>query len=243
MCLIVAAVGVSRRYPLILAANRDEHHERPTQAAAWWADAPHLLAGRDLLAGGTWLAVDRRGRVAAVTNIREAERRPGLRSRGSLVVGYFTGADSAGRYAARVVAEGGEFAPFNLLLIEDGSVHHASNRAGAAELGAGLHAFSNAPPGVEWPKVDTARAGIERLLDHDAPLEPLFTLLAERGAAATRETRYRAAHFIIGPEYGTRCSTVVLANENGELLFAERSFDAAGKPIREVRETFAVAAR
>ena len=91
MCLIVVALGAAPRYPLVVAANRDEQHARPTRAAAWWSDAPHVVGGRDLQAGGTWLAMDRRGRFAAVTNIRDPNRPIGLRSRGSLVADFLLG--------------------------------------------------------------------------------------------------------------------------------------------------------
>ena len=74
MCLIVVALGATPRYPLIVAANRDEQHARPTASAAWWTAPPGVFGGRDLLAGGTWLAVDRRGRFAAVTNVRDPTR-------------------------------------------------------------------------------------------------------------------------------------------------------------------------
>jgi uncharacterized protein with NRDE domain len=242
MCLIVIALCASPRYPLIVAANRDEAHERPTATARWWADAPLLLGGRDLAAGGTWLALDRRGRIAAVTNVREDPRRLGRRSRGALVTGFLAADAAAADYAAQAVERGGDFGPFNLLLVERSELHYASNRAGVARLGAGLHAFSNAPLGAEWPKVATARAGVERLLVDPAPLEPLFALLAERSDADEPEQRYRSSHFLIGPRYGTRCSTVVLADEAGCVTFCERSFDAAGRLSVEVRETFSVAA-
>jgi uncharacterized protein with NRDE domain len=238
MCLIVIALGVAPRYPLIVAANRDEQHGRPTDAAAWWTNSPRVFGGRDLLAGGSWLAVDRRGRLAAVTNIRETERRPGPRSRGVLVTDYLGAAHSAASYSARVVEQGAEFGPFNLLIVERNALYYASNRAGIATFGPGLHAFSNAPLGTDWPKITTARAGVERLLSSPAPTEPLFELLAERSDAATPEQRYRASHFMVGPRYGTRCSTVVLGDVDGNLTFVERSFDADGRPGVEVRESF-----
>ena len=94
MCLIVVGVGATPRYPLLVAANRDEQHSRAAAAAAWWPQPP-LLGGRDLQAGGAWLAVDRRGRFAAVTNIRDPQRRAAARSRGSLVADFFAGDASA----------------------------------------------------------------------------------------------------------------------------------------------------
>ena len=86
MCLVTFALGSSATYPLVFAANRDELHTRPTAEADWWPEPASILGGRDLLAGGSWLAVDRRGRLAAVTNIPSDEIRENARSRGDLVV-------------------------------------------------------------------------------------------------------------------------------------------------------------
>ena len=242
MCLIVVGVGATPRYPLLVAANRDEQHARPAAPAAWWPEPPRLLGGRDLQAGGAWLAVDRRGRFAAVTNIRDPDRRQGLRSRGSLVADFFAGADSAERYAARAISDGAEFGAFNLLVYDGHELWLASNRAPAVALGTGLHSFSNAPAGVEWPKTASARAGAERLLSQPTPVEPLFALLAERADSGPPEERYQRTHFVVGPVYGTRCSTVVLVDAAGRAAFAERTFDATGRLAAEVRESFEVEA-
>lgn len=242
MCLIVLALRATPRYPLIVAANRDEQHARPTASAAWWTEPPGLFGGRDLQAGGTWLAVDRRGRFAAVTNVRDADRRGDLRSRGSLVADFVAGAESAERYAASAVHAGAEFGAFNLLVYDGSELHFASNRAAAAPLGAALHAVSNGPAGTEWPKTVSARAGVERLLKAPAlvesPVEPLFALLAQRDAARPPEQTYRHAHFVVSAAYGTRCSTVVLIDDRRRLTFVERSFDSAGELLGEVRESF-----
>lgn len=240
MCLIVVAFGASPRHPLVIAANRDEQHARPTAPAAWWRELPHAFGGRDLAAGGTWLAVDRRGRFAAVTNIRDPGRRAAPRSRGALVAEFLGGDEPAESYAARVTASGADYGAFNLLIYDGASLAFASNRAPAARLGAGIHAFSNAPAGEEWPKTASARAGVERLLDEPAPLEPLFALLGDRNGAGTPEETYRRAHFVVSPVYGTRCSTVVLVDAAGRLTFAERSFGADGERNGEVRESFAL---
>ena len=90
MCLIVFAYRVHPAYPLLLASNRDEFHTRPTEPAGFWPDAPEVVGGRDLEGGGTWLAMDRRGRLAAVTKFRESGPAPveGSPSRGVLVADY-----------------------------------------------------------------------------------------------------------------------------------------------------------
>jgi len=240
MCLIVVGVGASARHPLLVAANRDEQHARPTLAAAWWQDAPQVLGGRDLAAGGTWLAIDDRGRFAAVTNIRDPQRPLALSSRGALVADFLTDGHSAAQYAARVVQGGAAFGAFNLLLFDGRELHFASNRAPAARLAIGLHVFSNAPPGTEWPKTATALHGAAALLENAAPVEPLFELLARRADGYEPERRVERAHFVVGPTYGTRCSTVVLVAADGHVTFAERTFDATGALTGEVRETFAL---
>jgi uncharacterized protein with NRDE domain len=240
MCLIVVAFGIGRRCPLLVAANRDELHARPTARASWWTEPPGIFGGRDLTAGGTWLAVDRRGRFAAVTNIRDSERRAGLRSRGALVTKFLAGSEQGERYAARAVESGADYGPFNLLVYDGRALHFASNRSPAAALGAGLHAYSNAPAGEKWPKTETARAGVERVLTRHSSIEPLFDLLAERDGVGLPEDVYRRAHFVVGPVYGTRCSTVLHLDDAGRLTFAERSFDVDGRLAGEVSETFAL---
>jgi uncharacterized protein with NRDE domain len=234
MCLIVVGLQAVPDYAFVVAANRDERHARPAARAAWWPARPPILGGRDLEAGGTWLAVDRLGRFAAVTNIRDRDGPPGLRSRGSLVVEYLSGAVSAERYAQRAAREGAELGAFNLVVYDGRELWFASNRAAPARLGAGLHAFSNAPAGVEWPKTATARSGAQALLTQRAPVDPLFALLAERDDSGAPER----THFVTGSTYGTRCSTVVLIDAERRATFAERSFDAAGSAVAEVRESF-----
>jgi uncharacterized protein with NRDE domain len=241
MCLVVAAVDASSRYELLFAANRDERHARPTAAAQWWPDLPHVLAGRDLVAFGTWLGVDRAGRLAAVTNFRETGPAPAAQSRGALVADYLCSPSSLDEFAAGLEARRGGFGPFSLLLRERGELRYLSNRAPPAELGAGVHALSNAAYGVEWPKVRSARAGMEQLLESRDAVDELFALLAERAPAASADELYLSSHFLAGPIYGTRSSTVVAIDRDAQLTFAERSFDASARLTGEVRVSFALA--
>ena len=240
MCLIVVALDRSTRYPFVVAANRDEQHARPTHTAAWWPELPNVFGGRDLRAGGSWLAVDRRGRMAAVTNVRDPPPEPAARSRGALVAEYLGGDDPALVYATRAARDGARFGAFNLLVFDGTELHYSSNRSAAAALGTGVHALSNAPREVEWPKIATAREGVVGLLAHAMPLEPLFELLTRRQDAGPFEERYRSAHFVVGSTYGTRSSTVVLRDNAGVVTFVERSFDAEGQRVGEVRETFSI---
>src|SRR5256886_17422440 len=89
MCLLVLAWQAAPRYRLVVAANRDEYHERPAAALAKWPPPAALIAGRDLRAQGAWLAVDRERRFGVVTNFRELQPpRPGAPSRGELIPRY-----------------------------------------------------------------------------------------------------------------------------------------------------------
>jgi uncharacterized protein with NRDE domain len=242
MCLVALGLDAAPGYSLMFCANRDERHARPSAAAGWWQDHRDVFGGRDLVAGGSWLAVDRRGRLAAVTNFRDAHAVAAPRSRGALVADFLAGAASLDDFAQTLDGRAADYGPFSLLLLDGAQLRCVSNRAPAASLGRGVHALSNAAYGVEWPKVRSARAGIEGLLASRMPLDALFELLAERGPPAQGDERYRTAHFIEGSTYGTRSSTVVLVDRAGVVTFAERSFDAAARLTGEVRETFKLGA-
>src|SRR5438552_8661246 len=111
MCLFLIAWKGHSEYPWVIAANRDEFYSRPAESARWWSAeasgvaasgvaasgvAAHILAGRDLEAGGTWLGVTRSGRFAALTIYRGAERRPDAPSRGALVADILRSHNSTG---------------------------------------------------------------------------------------------------------------------------------------------------
>lgn len=250
MCLLVAAWRVHTRYPLILAANRDEFHQRPTRPAHRWTDTPGVVGGRDLPAGGTWLAASR-GRVAAVTNVRGHGPEPAQpRSRGTLPVAFVTGTGAPSRTAATVRAEAGDYAGFNLLLADTAELALVSNRAeGTAVLAPGVHAVGNSAPGEDWPKARRASAELRRVLfdgaDDEALIAASFTLLSDETPAGDdelpdtgldRDTERRLSPvFIRGDAYGTRCSTVVLMDADGNVLLCERGFGPDGRALGETR--------
>src|SRR5690554_2025388 len=72
MCLIIVAINQVDNYPLVFLSNRDEFYQRPTKSMHWWKDED-VLAGKDLQAGGTWLAINSQQQFAAVTNYRDLE--------------------------------------------------------------------------------------------------------------------------------------------------------------------------
>jgi uncharacterized protein with NRDE domain len=243
MCLILFSWQSHPCYSLVLAANRDEFHQRPTAAANFWEDDPRILAGRDLQAGGTWLGVTRSGRFAAITNYREPLT-PGFpldRSRGDLVRNFLGGDQEPYSHAEELIPDGSNFQGFNLLLGVPGSLVYVSNRsAEPARVGTGSHGLSNHLLDTDWPKVHSGRERLDELLkDEEVDVEALFALLADRALTPGEipenlETRLAPEqlmkhYFIVSPVYGTRSSTVVLIGRNGGVKFMERQFDPEGK--------------
>lgn len=252
MCLAIAALGRSSRWPLVLAANRDEFHARPTRPAHWWDEG--IFGGRDLQAGGTWLAVTRDGRFALLTNVREPGRKdPAAPSRGALVPALLAPDAAFPATLAALTDPALGYNGFNLLAGSRTGWWWGSNRgARAFAPGAGPLGLSNAQLDTPWPKVVRTREAMERwLLQGSGDIEPLFAALADRTLAEDRllpstgvslewERRLSAA-FIVGESYGTRCSTVVSIDADGQLRFEERSFGPQGEPLGTVVETFPLA--
>lgn len=251
MCLIVVAHRAHPAHPLVVAANRDELHARPAAPAAWWSDAPEVLAGRDLHAGGTWMGITRIGRFAAVTNFREWPPEAGERSRGALVAGFLRGAAAPEAYAREVAAEGARYAGFNLLLGDGETMVYLSNRAeGVRVLEPGLYALSNHLLDTPWPKVRRARRAMEDALAAagDGWDAALWEMLADRVAAADDDLpdtglgRARelvlSPPFIAGAEYGTRASTVLTVAADGEVRLVERSVVPGQDGWTEARHAF-----
>lgn len=242
MCLIAVSLQQCAQYPFLLIANRDEFYSRPTRRAMFWPNHPDILAGCDELAGGTWLGVDRRGRFAAVTNFRDPRlRRPGARSRGTLVSSFLMERTPAATYLHEVHTARNHYNRFNLLLGDESGVFYYSSVLGDVRaLQEGLYGLSNHNLDTPWPKVQKAKRGLSRVLRKRASLqlEDLFQLLADTEIAADPllpDTgvglgweRTLSAVFVGSPAYGTRSSTVIVLDSTGELRFAERSFDAQG---------------
>ena len=246
MCLVVLAFGLDPEQPLVVAGNRDEFHARPTRDAGWWADKPDVLGGRDLQAGGTWLGLHRGGRFATVTNYRDADQPSArLRSRGELVTGFLESDLRPTAYLEQI--DGDAYAGFNLLVADTNSLAYLSNRGGGLrELGAGIYGLSNATLDTPWEKVERSKSVLSRLVETNSCNETeLMRLLNDRAKGPASEVKsdrlpFATAHaitapFIVMPDYGTRCSTVVRARRDGSWSFLERRFDPAGNASGESR--------
>lgn len=250
MCVIYLAFHAHPRFRLVVAANRDEFHDRPTAPLDAWEDEPGLIAGRDLRSGGTWMGVHAAGRFAALTNFREPlVPVPDAPSRGALVASYLADGGDPMQWLDALAPRAAVFAGFSLFVGDFESMGHYSNRgSGLTRLDPGIYAISNGLIGDAWPKVVRGRERFTKALasDGDGDLVPsLLEILADASAARDGELprtgvglereRMLSPIFIRGEEYGTRSSSVILAGTDGDGLFVERSFGPGGTK-RETRE-------
>lgn len=242
MCLILVAHQFRADLPLLLLANRDEFLDRATAPLGPWPGSPAVVAGRDLLAGGSWLGAGADGRWAAVTNVRDGERAaPGQPSRGWLVRDYLLGGELPETFSRRLAVRAGEYAGFNLLLGGGGAVWYVGNRgAPPCQLPPGVYGLSNGRLDSPWPKVERGKAALAGLAGEKSPaVESGFRLLCERETFADHQLpqtgvpihweRALSATFIAAPEhgYGTRSSTVLLQGAGGRTMVVERTYRRA----------------
>ena len=250
MCLILMAWQVHPDFPVVIAANRDEFHRRPTAAADWWPDRPSILAGRDLEAHGTWLGISLTGQIAALTNFRDpAQSKPHAPSRGGLVVEMLESRWSVAERLTQLRGVSERYAGFNLLCTDGRNVGvYESVPAAGHLLKSGIYGLSNHLLDTPWPKVERAKShlatALHRLPDDTALLE----LLRDDRVAADEELprtgvsleweRLLSSAFIVGDGYGTRSSTVIRIGVDGHVAFHEWTWRTDGSLSGEVRHEF-----
>jgi uncharacterized protein with NRDE domain len=252
MCLIVIGWRVHPDYPLVVAANRDEFLARPASPAHWWPDAPSILAGRDLEAGGTWLGITRGGRLAALTNYRDPTvRRPGAPSRGALVRDCLSTPDKVTATLERVAQVSAGYAGFNLL-VSDGTELgiHESTTGAVRLLDAGIYGLSNHLLDTPWPKVRLARERFEIAMTRLPSEEDFVHLLGDRTLAPDEHLpatgvspdweRWLSPAFIRAPGYGTRCTTLLTVRSDGNTRLRELTWHDDGSFASEVIHRFTI---
>jgi len=249
MCVLAFAWRAHRDWPLVLAGNRDERHDRPSLPLARWDDAPEVLGGRDLEGGGTWLGVSEQGRLAVVTNLRGfGPPRPEAPSRGRLARDLLVG---DGPYAHLSAAELDAFNPMNLIVVSEGRARFCSNRppSGVRTLESGIYGLSNGDLDEPWPKTRRLKAALADWLQGSGHAAgPLLDALADETRPADAELpstgldlereRLASPIFIRAEGYGTRCSTVVRIGREGRGEIVERRFGPKGEPAGETALKF-----
>lgn len=246
MCLIVFSYKQHRNYDLIFAANRDENYNRPTRAAQFWGEHPTLLAGKDLKAGGTWMGITKQGRIAALTNYRDPKiKKENPPSRGQLVLDFLKANDTPTDYLRNIHPKANQYMGFNLLTGTMDKLGYYSNQQGNVHhLDSGLYGLSNHLLDTPWPKVERAKNNLQQLItDKQISEQALFDLLADNHQASDDELpdtgipknieKKVSPIFIKSDDYGTRCSTIVLVDKNGNVTFNERRFKAGTMEVKD----------
>ena len=238
MCLIFLSLRQHPQYKLVVAANRDEFYARQTAPAAFWQDHPYVLGGRDLEAGGTWMGITRQGRISLITNYRDPQHiDPAAPSRGKLVSDFLTGHDTPDLYLKNIAGSGIRYNGFNLIVGDLNSLWYYSNyRDGVDEITPGLHGLSNHLLETPWPKVVRGKEKLATILQQTTITpEEIFELLYDDTQAADNLLpstgvsleleRRLSSMFIKSPNYGTRCSTVIMIDHSNDVYFSERVYD------------------
>ena len=252
MCLILFALNQHQDYPLIVIANRDEYYARPTQSAHWWPDAPDIFAGRDLEARGTWMGVNKNGRFAAVTNVREpGAYGPPRLSRGQLTSDFLSGYESAEVYLQNIESSADDYAGFNLLVGDSGGLYFFSNRnPGIRCIPPGIYGVSNGLFDESWPKLVSGKRALSSALKTSVENDSLMKILTDRVTAEDEQLpqtgvsvdieRLLSSRFIHSGDYGTRACSIVKFNQRRQIIFVEHNYDAAGRTEDNISEEFQI---
>ncbi|KXH87065.1 NRDE family protein [Sporosarcina sp. HYO08] len=238
MCLITLHLKEHPIYKLIVAANRDEFYNRPTAPAHFWEDEPTILAGRDLLKGGTWLGVTKTGKFAALTNFRApSEMMPKEKSRGEIVSNYLKNQIAPKDYLENIQKDQHLYPGFNILVGNPDDLYYYSNQLPTIEkVTPGTHALSNHLLNTPWPKALKSRSNLRNyvLANKSIDTDVLFDLLTDQEQAPDEQLpdtgiglnheRLLSPLFIQMPEYGTRSSSVLLIDQNNTITFVERTY-------------------
>ena len=234
MCLLGFLYKENPKYPFVFVSNRDELYTRETSAAHFWEELPHLLAGKDLEKGGSWLGISDTGDFAALTNVRDTAGNNSSKSRGDLIKSFFK---ERKKFQQNLV-NSNDYDGFNLIYGNMNNLFYHSNRSETRKkITKGVHVLSNAALNTQWPKVVHLKEGLEKLLvteDAEELVRKLFKIseadshfsdemLPDTGVGIELE-RILSPLFIKSEKYGTRSSTVILLDNENNCTFIERTY-------------------
>lgn len=256
MCIAYLSIKKHPEWPLFIAANRDEFHQRKALAAAPWENNPGIIAGIDGEAGGTWLGINKNGRFALLTNYRDIHSIiPDAPSRGYLVSEYLQGDTTALDYASAILTKAAQYNAFNLVVGSPDKSVYISNRGHQtepAELQPGSHVLSNHLMDTPWPKAERLRKALDSIELDFLPdqLPDIFDILRDNtrapdndlpntGLSLERE-RLLSSPFIVSPDYGTRCSTIIAVHKSGQSLFSEMTYNSMGQAVSQNKFDFLI---
>jgi len=253
MCLIFLSFNQHPKYPLIIAANRDEFFDRPASALEVWPEDKKIIAGKDLTGGGTWLGVTKSGYFAMLTNYRDmANIKTNAPTRGKLVLDYLAGEFDPSNYLQALNSSASNYNGYNIILGKlDDPWYYSNQNNKLYSLGTGLYGLSNALLDTKWPKVKNGKKTFESIISReDFKTEELLefmhnTVLApdeqlpETGIGHEKE-KLLSSMFIEMPGYGTRNTTILLKDYNNNVEIIERTFSHDAKSTSEEKFNFSI---
>jgi uncharacterized protein with NRDE domain len=255
MCLLLFSYQTTNMFPVVLLANRDEFHSRPTAPMHVWDDHPDILGGRDLKQGGTWFAVHKSGRFAALTNYRNpAMDKTDAPSRGQIIIDFLLSKEPAEPYLKSHKSDLARFNGFNLVCGDrDQLFWYSSKNNTHKKIPPGIHGLSNQDLNTPWPKVKTGKAALERALRSDGSIERFFTILSDTTLPKDQELpdtgvgleweRLLSPIFIQNPVYGTRSSLVMQIDHNGTIHVTERTHPQTDTTSHHTDQNFSITAQ
>lgn len=252
MCLITFAWDMHPKYKLILAANRDEFYHRATAATNFWEDHPDVLGGRDLQAGGTWMAISRNGRFAAVTNYRDPFNiRDNVNSRGEIPTQFLTEETPPKNHLQGLHEHSANYNGFNVLLTDLHDICHYSNYERKINtLEPGIYGLSNALLDTPWPKVNRARQKLQAAIGNSFTHQELLEMMEDNTIApdeqlprtgVSKDLESQLSAMCIRMEnYGTCCSTVITVDRDGMVNFTEKTFAVGDRQKQTANFSFKI---
>ncbi|GAV88748.1 NRDE domain-containing protein [Cephalotus follicularis] len=249
MCIAVFMWQSHPCYPFLLLLNRDEYHTRPTEALGWW-EGGEILGGRDGLAGGTWLACSKDGKLAFLTNFREVRSTPQAKTRGDLPAHFLQSKKSPMEFAEEITKVADQYNGFNLILTDvcSKTMVYVTNRpkdgdSFITEVSTGVHVLTNANLDPAWPKAQRLGNSFNELLNNYGESElPMKEMAAKLMTNTIKddesllphiypfEREYHLSSIFVDMDsplgrYGTRSTSAVSVKPSGEVCFYERRLE------------------
>ena len=256
MCLIFLAFNQHPKYPLIIAANRDEFLDRPAKQIDFWPENPKILAGKDLTAGGTWLGVTKTGYFAMLTNFRDMLNiKSNAPSRGKLVLDYLVGELEPSSYLQALNSNASLYNGYNIILGSlDDPWYYSNQNNKIYQLGTGIYGLSNALLDTKWPKVEQGKKQFTEIIKlDDIDLESIFSLMNDKTLAEDEQLpdtgigyekeKLLSSLYIDMPGYGTRNTTILLKDNQGNVHVIDRSYNRENNSTSDKEFTFSLSSQ
>ncbi|XJS11330.1 NRDE family protein [Aerococcaceae bacterium WGS1372] len=248
MCLITFRYDQDSEYPFVLIANRDESYQRESLAIHRWEDKPTIIGGRDLKAGGTWLAMNDEGKFAAITNQPFTQHEPvELTSRGILITDYLSSDLTPVAYAEHLRKQRFHYEGYQLLFGTVDNLYVYNNVSDSfIDLDQQLYSISNTQDDLSSYRQEKSERQLMELLTQtnvlnidvlihlfqDQEVNPNFKNYPRQ---LNKEYARAASSIFIQRDdvFGTVSTTAILINRQGEVKMKEVKYD----PKKLIQET------